>query len=116
MSNFATAYNITMVIEGGYANNPNDHGGQTWKGIAQNMHPEWLGWAIIEAAKPQFDFPACLKRNTELENLVLEFYKEQFWDSLSLDLVNDQKIANELFDTGVNMGTGIAAIFLQWSF
>jgi lysozyme family protein len=51
MSDFNTAYNLTMGIEGGYANDPNDHGGQTWKGIAQKMHPQWAGWLIIEAAK-----------------------------------------------------------------
>jgi lysozyme family protein len=43
------------------------------------------------------------------------FYKVKFWDYLKLDQVNNQKIANELFDTSVNMGQGIAALFLQRS-
>jgi lysozyme family protein len=45
--------------------------------------------------------------------LVLRFYKTEFWDVLSLDFVSDQKICVEMFDTGVNMGTGVAAVFLQ---
>jgi lysozyme family protein len=113
MADFTTAYNLTMGVEGGYANNPNDHGGQTWKGIAQKMHPEWTGWAIIELAKSQPDFPSCLKKNNDLERMVRAFYKEQFWNCLGLDQVNDQKIANELFDTSVNCGQGTAAMILQ---
>jgi lysozyme family protein len=48
-----------------------------------------------------------------LEKLVRAFYKAEFWNSLNLDGINDQRICNELFDTGVNCGTGVAAMFLQ---
>lgn len=48
-----------------------------------------------------------------LQDLVLSFYKEQYWDALSLDQANSQEIANECFDTGVNCGTGTASLFLQ---
>lgn len=41
------------------------------------------------------------------------FYKENFWDTLNLDNVNDQRMANELYDTGVNMGIGRAGLFFQ---
>jgi lysozyme family protein len=58
-------------------------------------------------------FPANLLESTALQNLVETFYKVKFWDYLKLDQINNQKIANELFDTSVNMGQGIAALFLQ---
>lgn len=45
--------------------------------------------------------------------MVLDFYKKAFWDINSLDEIEFQPIANEMFDTGVNMGTGTAAEFLQ---
>lgn len=114
MADFKTAYKITMTHEGGYANNPADTGGETWKGIARKKHPDWQGWQLIDKAK-HGDFPANLYSIPNLQNLVESFYKVKFWDYLKLDQVNNQKIANELFDTSVNMGQGIAALFLQRS-
>lgn len=114
MADFKTAYKITMAHEGGYANNPHDSGGETWKGIARKKHPDWPGWALVDKAK-QGDFPSNLNSASGLQDLVEMFYKVKFWDYLKLDQINNQKIANELFDTSVNMGQGIAALFLQRS-
>ncbi|RYD50653.1 MAG: hypothetical protein EOP52_13405, partial [Sphingobacteriales bacterium] len=36
MADFLTAYKRTAVAEGGYANDPDDLGGETYKGIARN--------------------------------------------------------------------------------
>jgi lysozyme family protein len=33
-------------MEGGWANNPADSGGETFRGIARNFHKSWPGWAI----------------------------------------------------------------------
>jgi lysozyme family protein len=103
-----------MAHEGGYANHVNDTGGETWKGIARKKHPDWPGWVLVDKAK-QGDFPANLHSIAGLQDLVESFYKVKFWDHLKLDQVNNQKIANELFDTSVNMGQGVAALFLQRS-
>lgn len=113
MADFKTAYKITMAHEGGYANNPNDTGGETWKGVARKKHPYWAGWTIVDQWKIKAGFPDSLAHAPGLQELVWQFYKKEFWDGLALDLINDQRIANELFDTAVNMGQGIAAIFLQ---
>ncbi len=113
MAKFEQAHAIVMKHEGGYANSANDKGGETYKGVARKRHPGWLGWKIVDANKSLPDFPRNLDANESLQRHVLSFYKSEFWDILSLDSVNDQSIATELYDTGVNMGTGIAAIFLQ---
>jgi lysozyme family protein len=113
MADFKDAYGKTMGHEGYYANNPNDRGGETWKGVARKMHPAWGGWPIVDAAKKQPGFPGSLKDNQQLELHVRAFYKEQFWNKLSLDAVTHQGIAEELFDTAVNCGPGVAALFLQ---
>lgn len=112
MADFKIAYKITMAHEGGYANNPNDSGGETWKGIARKKHPNWPGWTLVDRAK-QGDFPTNLTSVPNLQNLVESFYKIQFWDFLKLDQINNQRIANELFDTSVNMGQGVAGLFIQ---
>lgn len=114
MANFQTAYSVVRQNEGGYANNKKDRGGETYKGIARNSFPAWAGWRIVDYYKDHVkNFEASLEKDKPLQELVLQFYQDNFWKRLSLDSVTDQRIATELFDTGVNMGTGIAATFLQ---
>ena len=115
MTSFETAYNKTAQVEGGYANNPADNGGETWRGIARNMHPDWKGWEVVNGLRNQPNFPRNLSDDVGLQQLVLAFYKSEFWDALRLGEIEDQPVANELYDTGVNMGTGRAANFLQRS-
>lgn len=113
MSDFKIAYQRTAVVEGGYANNTLDRGGETWKGISRNNEVNWIGWDIIDHYKKLPNFPANLRASNELEKAVQSVYKINYWDALNLDLIEDQKMANEIYDTGVNMGTGRAAIFFQ---
>lgn len=105
MANFKEAFDITMGHEGGYVNDPADAGGETYRGIARRYNPDWNGWTIIDNTKPDIDFGT-------MDPYVRSFYKERYWD---VNLLDDfpQSIANEMFDTGVNMGTGRAARFLQ---
>lgn len=114
MANFQTAFEIVKKNEGGYANDKDDSGGETYRGISRNNFPGWQGWAIVDRVKLKpGNIDTLLNSETELQTAVLKFYKSEFWDTLSLDNINDQSICTELFDTGVNMGTGIAAVFLQ---
>ena len=118
MADFKTAYEKTMKHEGGWANDPDDSGGMTWKGIARNYHPNWDGWTIIDSikmGKTESQFEPLLFASSPLQIKVLEFYKKEFWDVIKLDKVTNQDIANELFDTGVNMHHSVAAEFLQRS-
>lgn len=118
MADFKQAYKHTAAIEGGYANHPNDKGGETYKGIARKRHPNWNGWSFIDAIKKKVG-PYADRINREgekdatLQQYVFRFYKEQFWDALNLDHIKDERVARELYDTGVNMGTGRAALFFQ---
>lgn len=102
-----------MAIEGGYVDNPNDKGGETYAGISRNYFPLWSGWRIIDNLKGRPDFLPALKKNTELQVAKESFYRVNFWNVLKLDQVQDQAIATELFDLGTNCGTKIAALFLQ---
>lgn len=102
-----------MGHEGGYSNNPNDRGGETYRGISRRNFPMWSGWAVIDAHKGKPGFPESLATVPGLQKLVHGFYKMEFWNRLSLDQVNDQRIAEEMFDTAVNCGVGIAGSFLQ---
>src|SRR6476661_2857461 len=113
MADFKIAYAKTAVVEGGYANDKDDSGGETWKGIARNFHPNWSGWNIVDTLKKTAGFPANLERSEALQLQVHAFYKRNFWDVYNLDLMADQQVANELYDTGVNCGTETVAKYFQ---
>lgn len=114
MANFNLAFQITDGHEGGYVNDPNDNGGETYRGIARKFWPNWQGWRIIDDYKFKHKLiKGQIIDDPSLNNQVRAFYKSHFWDINKLDSIVDQGIANEIYDTGVNMGIKIAAIFLQ---
>lgn len=118
MADFKKAHEITAKVEGGYANNKADTGGRTYKGIAQNKQPQWKGWPIVmeivgRVGENAAAINAEAAKNPTLQNLVLDFYKTSQWDVLNLDKISDQRVANELYDTAVNMGINTAGRFLQ---
>lgn len=110
MADFKVALKETLGIEGSISNNPKDRGGLTYKGISRKAWPLWEGWVLVDELinkGPGFeDYEA-------LDIMVDTFYSANFWDRISLSSINNQKIANELFDTGVNVGTKVAVGFLQ---
>ena len=63
MADFASAFAATMKAEGGYVNDPQDPGGETYKVIACKMNSKWDGWTIIDLAKKEKNFPANLDSN-----------------------------------------------------
>ena len=113
MAIFNEAYEITLNHEGGYSNDPDDVGGETYKGISRKYHPSWSGWKIIDGAKTTPTFPTCIQYDSELNSMIVVFYKANYWDRFWGDHIISQAIANELFDTAVNMGVTRSVKFLQ---
>jgi len=113
MALFPEASRITLHNEGGYSNDPADVGGETYKGVSRKYHPDWDGWAIIDTAKLGNGFPGNLVYDIALDANVRAFYKANYWNRFLGDQLMSQQIANELFDTAVNMGVGRAVTFLQ---
>ncbi len=114
MADFLAAYAKTMNYEGTYSNNPKDHGGETWKGVARNYWPDWAGWKIIDAFKADPNFLQRLPKIEELEAAVQDFYKVNFWNRFLGDQIKNQEIAIELFEEAVNMGVSRAIQNLQF--
>ena len=113
MANFEQAYIITLGHEGEYSNDPDDVGGETYKGIARKYHPDWEGWSIIDNLKDKPNFPANLNSSNVLDMMTKRLYKQNYWNRFIGDDISNQQIANELFDTGVNMGISRAVKYLQ---
>jgi lysozyme family protein len=103
VSEFLPALAFTLPQEGGYANDPVDAGGETYRGVARNKHPEWEGWPIVDDLKAWPGFPHNLAGNAEIQDMVVKFYQRSFWNPL-LAQIKDQAIANKIFDLGVNEG------------
>lgn len=89
-----------IVREGGYSNHPADRGGPTNFGITEQ---------VARAYGYKGDMRA-LPRAT-----AVAIYKAKYWTEPGFDQVAAicPAIAHEVFDTGINMGVGAAATFLQ---
>lgn len=114
MADYQQAFDKTLGHEGGYSNHEKDRGGETYKGIARKFHASWLGWEIIDKAKIN-NVPKNLDNNKELHEHVKILYRQQYWAPINGDKLPNQEIAEEIFDTGVNMGVRRSARFLQES-
>lgn len=117
MADFEIAYGETELHEGGYVDDPDDRGGETHLGISRKFHPNWVGWQKIDrikAAQPE-DYVRHVNDDPELVDLAKTFYREHFWRPVYGDQISDQSIANKVFDTAVNQGTGTSIQYLQES-
>ena len=103
MADFLQAFEKTMLAEGGYklTNVKNDRGGQTYAGISRRFHPNWQGWYYID------------KEETPPSEMVRGFYKIEFWDKFQGDSILGQKVAESIYDFGVNAGIKTSVKLVQ---
>lgn len=94
MADFKPAFERMIRDEGGFVLHTvsGDRGGQTYAGIARNMHPAWSGWLHIDAGA----IPPT--------QLIHDFYKTNFWDDIKGDEITSQTIASDIFNFYVNTG------------
>lgn len=102
MAKFNIAFQKMLSYEGGYVNDPDDRGGETYKGIARASHGNWPGWRIIDKYKANPDFPSLLAKDIDLQQDVDQFYWTNFWVPLNADRIQNQSMAEAIFDFGVN--------------
>lgn len=97
---FDDAFTRVVGIEGRYSNNPHDSGGETMWGITAATARSF-GYAGPMASMPQ--------------SVAKIIYRARYWDKLNLERVSDRmpRLAQELFDSGVNCGTDNAGTWLQ---
>jgi len=117
MANFADALAAVYEFEGGYANDPDDYGGETYRGISRRYQPTWPGWDTIDRLKDRFaeGFVVHLDSDERLQEQVRTLYKERFWNKLWGDQIECDAVAAEMLDIAVNLGTSRAVRFLQKS-
>lgn len=104
MAKFKIAFERTEKFEGKnvYTKTPGDKGGETWSGISRVANPNWLGWKILDSIPNKRHNQTII--TTELENLKTELYKNNYWNQVWGSKIKKQEVANDMFDTAVNMG------------
>jgi lysozyme family protein len=94
------AISATLGHEGGYVFDRDDPGGET-------------NWGITKAVAVSTGYNKPMRDMTRDE--AISIYYEYYWKRVGLDMVAGvyPRVANEMFDTGVNMGQAIPVRFLQ---
>jgi Putative secretion activating protein len=114
---FLDALRHTLQFEGGYAHDPADRGGETFRGISRRNWPDWPGWPLIDRVKARGALTARLvnaafESDPEMERMVAVFYQRHFWRPFE-GLAAPTRVLTKLFDTAVNVGVGGSVKMLQ---
>lgn len=108
MANFKEAFDKIVFNEGGYVNDSDDAGGETYMGISRKAHPNAIIWKHIDKITSKYKtaktITKYLKQNKELTHEVESIYKSDYWTKLNLDQEKSQRLANQIFDSAVNCG------------
>ena len=94
MANFMHAIGGLLDREGGYVKDRDDGGGETKYGISK-------------LAYPHLDIAGLMKQDA------IDIYHIDYWDALACGSFVSQRVANVVFDFGVNAGVKRSAKVLQ---
>lgn len=115
MANFEDFYYKLSASEGGYVNDPNDAGGETFRGISRRAHPKWIGWTTIDDMKKTYpkEYIKRINCSTVLAKQAMTFFKDAYWDIFDCDDYNSQRVAEQIADMAVNAGQTAAIKLAQ---
>jgi lysozyme family protein len=111
----------TKGFEGLYANDPDDSGGETYRGVSRRSHPTWPGWPYVDAAKTAGCRTAA-KINKYLKDtggddivsgLVRDLFKKEYWGAFEGSPPLPEWEIEKAFDTSVHIGQVPAKKMLQ---
>ncbi len=114
MAEFIPALKKVLAREGGYSLDPDDPGGETYRGITRKMHSKWSGWGQIDLYKRQSGFPDNLDKDMALQSETEQFYQVNFWDKICGDQYANQSVAESVFNFAVNAGVSVSVSLAQW--
>lgn len=96
----AKSIDHVIGVEGGYSNHPADKGGPT-------------RWGVTEQVARAFGYGGDMRALPR--DVAVQIYRKRYFIEPGIDRVAvlAPRLATELFDTGVNMGTALPGRFLQ---
>lgn len=114
MADFLTAHKLTVTSEGGYTGDRNDPG--NWTGGK-------IGLGLLIGTNHGISAPVLMRylRRTptveDMKNLkaetAQEIYRKNYWNLIKGDEINDQNLANIIYDNAVNSGAVTAVKMIQ---
>lgn len=105
MANFELALKALFDREGLYSNDPDDAGGETYRGITRRYFPDWSGWELIEKE-------GVAQHRAVLDGLAGVHYRTHFWNRIRGDELPDE-VGKPLFLAAVLTNPGKAVEWLQ---
>ena len=106
--NFLDAVYRVLMLEGGISDDKDDKGGYTKFGISR---------AFFKINKRKMIEEGIVKESDDVKNLTIEqavaIYYRFFWMPLKCERLENKFVKSYLFDSGVNMGIGVAVMLLQ---
>jgi lysozyme family protein len=108
MASFLPAVTKTLAAEGGFFHNLKT-GEVVNRGITLDL---LRSLKVLNSSGPATQADIEFVQSLTVEE-AQDIYEIDFWAKLHLDQINDQAVANKVFDLAVNMGVGTAARFLQ---
>lgn len=102
---YLSALAFVLEREGGYSNDPADHGGATMRGVTQAVYD---GWRAATRQPPQ---PVRQMTDDELHRIYYGYWLDAACDVL--DTLGRGRLALEHFDCAINCGSGRARRLLQ---
>ena len=99
--NWGKCFEMVLVHEGGYVNDPRDPGGRTNLGVTQRAWEAYLNRSVTETEMRGLT-PAAVK----------PFYKAMYWDKIKGDHL-PSGVDYAAYDLAVNSGVGRSAKYLQ---
>lgn len=102
MADFKTYAPFLSSWEGGYANNKNDNGGETYRGVTIAT---WTAYC----KRKGISVPLKKMSQAQWE----EIMKTDYWDAVRASELRSQSVANQVADFAVNAGVNRAAVTLQ---
>jgi len=95
-----TLIDKVIAVEGGFSDHPADRGGPT-------------RWGVTAAVARAHGYAGDMRHFPRARAAAI--YRDRYWQRPAFDQVSQlaPSVAAELFDTGINMGTGTASFFLQ---
>ena len=98
MANFQPALQLTLVHEGGFFHNL----------VTGEIVNRGITLTFVKDSGYSTTADMAFIQNLTLDQTA-EIYQKFFWDKHNIGQINDQNLANKVFDLTVNMGSGTAA-------
>lgn len=111
MAKFEVSFDKVVFKEGGYVDDPDDKGGETYMGISRKNNPLANFWKDVDKRKKDFGtngMTGYLKSCGHITIEVRNIYRYSYWNPLLLDDIPSQRLADQLFDDAVNRGVRAA--------